>query len=106
MFNRYLPKPVYENLPAIYVVAAVILAFVAPWPWAILPVGALLTACAVTVRQRRQYRAVAKVTKPAPIGVRLRVRGTRIPVPPRRSNTPSMPLSPPAERPGSRQILH
>jgi len=103
VFNRHLPNKLYENLPGIYMAAAVLLAFVMPWPWSLVPAGALIAACWLTVLERWRYRTAPKAP---PVGGRLRVHGRMVPVPPRRSAIPSMPLQGPADQPASRQLLH
>jgi len=103
MFNRHLPSTLYENLPGIYLAVAVLLAFVISWPWSLVPVGALIAACWLTVLQRQRYRTAAKTRT---VGVRLRVHGRRVPVPPRRAETLAVPLPLPDAQPPSRQVLH
>ena len=56
MFDHYLPEGLYENLPAIHVTAAALVALAPLSPVRWVAVVALLLAATLTVRRRQRFR--------------------------------------------------
>lgn len=63
MFNIYLPRPIYERLPVIYLILAVVLTILplAPIKW--VSIAALVLALMVTNQRRQANREAHRLRK-------------------------------------------